>query len=246
MNTITSITNEKVKAVRKLKDKKFRQKEGLFVVEGINILRDIPSSVDIDCFFVEEGIFSEVEGLISAKNAPVYVVSQEVFKSISETVSPSGLVAVVKTPDAKLCGGNLLVLDRVSDSGNLGTIIRTAAATSFLDILLINCADAYSGKVVRATMGGIFNVNILEVSEDEAVEAIKGRDSYALDMGGNSITSFKPATPVAIILGSEAHGVSERLLKAANNIASIPMQNGMESLNVAVAGAIAMYNLTIF
>lgn len=245
MDIITSTSNEKVKAVRKLDNKKFRREAGLFVVEGVNIIKDMPSSVTVGSFFVAEGIYNEVESIISAYNAPVYVVSESVLKSISDTVTPAGLIAVVKIPEPKVSGGNMLILDGVSDSGNLGTIIRTAAAANFNDLFLVNCADAYSGKVVRATMGGIFKVNIFDISLSEAVEILKGYDSYALDMGGKSITVFKPEAPIAIVLGSEAHGVTDTLLSACRHIASIPMLNQMESLNVAVAGAIAMYNLSV-
>lgn len=241
MDTITSVANDKVKLVKKLNIKKYRQEYGLFVVEGVNILKDMPETTQVEYFFATESVFSTVKYIVDRFSAPCYTVTDEVMKSMADTVSPSGLLAVIRITQGKAVNSNALVLDRVSDSGNIGTLIRTAVSAGFCNIYLINCVDVYSGKVARASMGGIFRAQLIDLSEDEAIKALKGYHSIAMDMNGADISLYKPTYPVAIVLGSESQGVSEKLLNSVNTIISLEMQNGMESLNVAVAGGIAMY-----
>lgn len=241
METITSKANEKVKQVKKLSEKKFRDELGLYTAEGFTLLRDMPESVEVQSFFVAEGQEGQAEAITSRFDAPVYAVTEAVMNYIADTVTPSGILAVIRRTDGKPSGGNSLVLDRVSDSGNVGTLLRTAAAFGYTDVYLINTADAYSSKVARSSMGGIFKVNLIEATEEEAISALSNHYKIALDMGGEEIGKAAAKAPVALFLGSEAHGLSENLTASADVVLSIPMQNGMESLNVAVAGAIAMH-----
>ncbi len=243
---ITSTSNEKVKFARKLLQKKYRAEFGLFVVEGVNILKDLPDYVEVESVFVAETVSDEVQNLADKLGGEKFIVSQSVMTSLADTVTPSGLLAVVKTPSPTKCGysSNALFLDGISDCGNLGTLIRTAASLGFLDIYLINCAEAYSTKTVRASMGGIFRVNLFDCSYDVALAHLTHYHSVAMDMNGEDISCFNPKTPTAIILGSEAHGVSSVIKQSADAVVAIKMQNGMESLNVAVAGGIAMFQLS--
>lgn len=241
METITSVANDKVKLVKKLNIKKYRQEYGMFVVEGINILKDMPETTQVECFFATENVFPTIKYIVDRFSAPCYIVSDEVMKSMADTVSPSGLLAVIRIIQGEAVNSNALVLDRISDSGNLGTLIRTAVSAGFCNIYLINCVDVYSGKTARASMGGIFRAQLIDISEDEAIDALKGYHSIAMDMNGEDISLYNPTYPVAIVLGSESQGVSKRLLQSVNEVVSLEMQKGMESLNVAVAGGIAMY-----
>lgn len=245
MEIITSAKNERVKTVKKLSDKKYRRESGLFVVEGVNIVKDLPLDADVDAFYATQSAAEELLDVFTKFSAPLYVVADGIFAAMGETVTPHGALAVVRLPHPKSRRGNVIVLDGVTDSGNLGAIIRTAAAFGFAGVYTINSADAYSGKTVRASMGGIFKVDIIETTYDGLDSLIENHEVFALDMQGDNLANITPTRPIAIIAGSEAHGVSERLLSRADHVVSIPMCGDMESLNVAVASGIAMFNYTV-
>ncbi len=258
MQIITSTKNQFVKEARSLSQKKFRNQTGLFLVEGINLLRDMPSSVQIKYVLAIPQRENEVEEIFSSKSsdlntnatqsvdftrAQVYYVSDDVMAYVADTVSPYGICAVCTIPKTEfsLPQGNALLLDGVSDPGNLGTIFRTAAACGFCDVYLLDTADIYSPKVVRATLGGLFKVRAIEVNLDEAISLMRGTNSAVLDMGGQNILTNKAVSPVLFVAGNEAHGVRQQLRDEAKNVYSLPMKNNIESLNVAVATAVAMY-----
>ena len=162
---------------------------------------------------------------------------------VADTVSPYGIVAICKMPSTEFAmpKGNAVLLDGVSDPGNLGTILRTAAACDFNDVYLLDTADVFSPKVVRATLGGLFKVRLHEINESDALELMSETNSAVLDMGGMNILQNKPSTPVLLVAGNEAHGVRDSLKGAAKSIYSLPMRNEIESVNVAVATAVSMY-----
>lgn len=243
MEIITSTQNQYVKQARSLKDKKFRLKSGLFVVEGGNIFKDMPEDVSVEYILVTEERFDEIQQLVFSTRTRVYVVSESVMASLSDTVTPYGVVAVLKMPKSRfeMPKGNALLLDGVSDPGNMGTIIRTAAARGFEDVYLLDCVDIYSPKVVRATLGGLFKVRLTEVNEDEAIHLLQNLNSAVLDFGGEDLTTAEINTPVLIVTGSEAHGVRDSVLNNSKRVLTLPMTNGIESLNAAVATAVAMY-----
>ena len=243
MEIITSTQNQFVKQVRSLRDKKFRKQSGLFVVEGGNIFKDMPDGLSVEYILATEERLDEVQKLIFSTRVCVYVVSESVMKSLSDTVTPYGLIAVLKTPQVEFSmpKGNALLLDGVSDPGNMGTIIRTAAARGFEDIYLLDCVDVYSPKVVRATLGGLFKVRLCEVNESEAIALLDNLNSAVLDFGGEDLTKAEINSPILIVTGSEAHGVRDSVLEHSKRILTLPMTNGIESLNAAVATAVAMY-----
>ncbi|MBR7162928.1 MAG: RNA methyltransferase [Clostridia bacterium] len=229
--------------MRSLRDKKFRKQSGLFVVEGGNIFKDMPDGLSVEYILATEERLDEVQKLIFSTRVCVYVVSESVMKSLSDTVTPYGLIAVLKTPQVEFSmpKGNALLLDGVSDPGNMGTIIRTAAARGFEDIYLLDCVDVYSPKVVRATLGGLFKVRLCEVDESEAIALLDNLNSAVLDFGGEDLTKAEINSPILIVTGSEAHGVRDSVLAHSKRILTLPMTNGIESLNAAVATAVAMY-----
>lgn len=241
MEIVTSVQNRTVKLFRSLSEKKFREREGLFPVEGGNISKDIPPSAKVRFVLAVPERLGEAEERFPG--AQVVAVADEVMKSVSGTVTPYGLAAAVELPHFPFAPprGNALLLDGVSDPGNLGTIIRTAAATGFNDVYLLDCADAYAPKSVRASMGGIFRVRACAVTEEEALRLASDTRSAALDMGGKDIFSFPVPSPCLLVAGSEAHGVRQSVLRAVKEVRALPMTGGMESLNVAVAAGIAMY-----
>ena len=252
---ITSTKNQFVKKARSLSQKKFRKESGLFLVEGTNVIKDMPSSVGVEYVLATLQRQGEVERsfgkerseksceVLAFTRAQVYYVSDEVMQYVADTVSPYGIVAICKMPSTEFAmpKGNAVLLDGVSDPGNLGTILRTAAACDFNDVYLLDTADVFSPKVVRATLGGLFKVRLHEINESDALELMSETNSAVLDMGGMNILQNKPSTPVLLVAGNEAHGVRDSLKGAAKSTYSLPMKNEIESLNVAVATAVSMY-----
>ncbi len=243
MDIITSSSNQFVKLTRSLSDKKVRLDTGLFVIEGGVLIKDLPSSVEVEFILAVPEREQEVQKLVDTARAQVYYISDSLMKSLSDTVTPFGIIAVAKKPLTEFClpVGNAILLDGVSDPGNLGTILRTAAACGFNTVYLLNCADCYSPKTVRASMGGIFKVKTVEVTDEQALSLVSATNSAALDMLGEDLTLNGITSPVLLVAGSEAHGVSAPLIEASKTVLSLPMQGGIESLNVAVASAVAMY-----
>jgi TrmH family RNA methyltransferase len=243
MDIISSTKNQYVKEARSLHEKKFRDKTGLFLVEGTNLLKDLPDSVAVEYVFCIEDRLSELEKIFSCTRARVYITSQQVMDFISDTVSPFGIAAVCRKPSEPMRppSGNALLLDGVSDPGNLGTILRTAASAGFDDVYLLKTADVFSPKTVRATLGALFKTRIYIIDEEQAVGIVKNCNSAVLDMDGEDFKKADLNTPVLLIAGSEAHGVSDILRRNAKHAVALKMKNGVESLNVAVAAAVAMY-----
>lgn len=243
MEMIISTKNKNVKDAKSLCEKKFRDSTGLFLIEGINIFKDMTSDVEIKSIFVTENRVKELSDLLDNRQCEVYYVSNGVMDYLSDTVTPYGIVAVCKKnlKQFALPNANALLLDGVKDPGNLGTILRTCLATDFLDVYMLNTVDCFSPKVVRSTLGGLFKVNLYKIDINQAFELLENTFSIALDMGGDSLIENKIQSPVLFVLGSETKGVSDEIKDKVKYIKSLPMLNQIESLNVAVAGAVAMY-----
>jgi len=243
MEVITAPHNPHVKALRALYQRKGRKEAGEYVVEGVNIVKDIPAGVKVDAYYLAESKAWELGYCIKDATAAVYVLKDELMAKVAETITPSGVIAVLPYPQETgdyRQAKRLAVLDGVSDPGNVGTILRSAIAAGFEDVLLLGGADPYSPKVVRASMGGIFSLRIY-VAERETLEW--DHDLYILDMGGTSLFDERPKTPYALVVGSEASGPSAHTESLAHKTVAIPMQGGIESLNAAVAMATAMFVL---
>lgn len=239
---ITSKQNSLIKEIRSLKDKKFRDKLGLFVVEGIKPINEaIDLGVPLSLIISTERAFDAVKKC----DVRIETVSEEVLKSVSEEVTPQGALALAVKPDntVKPPCGNCLLLDGVSDPSNVGAIVRTAAAAGYNDIYLTeDAADAYAQKAVRSSMSGIFRVNVMRGGVSEILNAISLPVCVA-DMDGESVFTFNNKGAVCLVIGNEGHGVSEEVRKRATFTVKIPMENGVESLNAAVSAGILMYNL---
>ena len=240
---ITSKSNPKIKEIASLKEKKFRKKSGLYVVEGYKMVSEALSakkSVKL--------LMGTTEGLarFSCEEIDKIEVSEEVLNYVSDAVTPQGVLAVLseeyvepKTP-IKPC----VLLDGVSDPGNLGTIIRTCAAVGVKDLYLVDCCDAYSPKTVRSSMSGIFFVN-LTVLKREDVALIMGETPVIVaDMNGENVFTFNPPERYCLVIGNEANGVSKEIENLATNTIKIPMAKTSESLNAGVSLAVTLYELT--
>ena len=265
---ITSTSNDQIKKIVKLREKsKERKAEGLFVVEGIRIFKEIPA-MDIDSVYVSE---SFVETYINADkesatdnrydNIPdlfsrvdYTVVADNVFKKLSDTVNPQGVLAVVRMADYTLDevlnnrdkeNSCIVVLDKIQDPGNLGTIIRTGEGAGISAVVMSqDTVDLYNPKVIRSTMGSIFRVPCVIVDDLEAaVNEMKasGVTTYAAHLEGEDISSVELANDRAFLIGNEANGLSDEVANLADKKIKIPMEGEVESLNAAVATAILIY-----
>ncbi len=242
MERISSTANNRIKRVASLKDSSKRREEGLFFAEGVRIVKD--SGVKpIELYVTENHMdFGErYEGV-----CPVYVVTDEVFAKISDTKSPQGVLGVYSIPSVEVkapVGEHAIVLDGVSDPGNVGTVIRTAAACGFKDVYLADSSDPFNPKVVRSSMGGVFRVRINVGSISEILSTLKdfGASVCTLDMGGESVFDTDIPLPVALVLGSEARGASEESRERSDKIIALPMKDDTESLNAGVSAGVAMY-----
>ena len=239
---INSRSNQYIKKIRSLKDKKFRDEFNLYLVEGVKLVREVLSlNLPIESIIATEDGFNKLA--VAVNENLVTKVTESVFESISNEVTPQGVLAVVKKQiSEKIDNGASVFLDGVADPGNVGAIIRTAAASGYKNVYLAHgSADAYSPKSVRASMGGIFKVNIIEGEREQLIKKIK-EPIVVADMLGKNLFEFEKGE-YCLVIGNEGNGVSEQLKKIAQHIVSIPMQNGMESLNASVSAGILMYAL---
>lgn len=244
---ITSSKNKLVCELKKLKQKKYREQNGLFLSEGYRNVCDSISK-EIPRMILMEKDFSEPVCL--PETAEIYRVTDSVLKEICDTKTPQGIVAVFPIPQAKeVTSQSVLLLNGVSDPGNLGTILRTALASGFSDIILDEtCADVFAPKVVRSAMSAIFSLNLIRVKDlADSVSALQERGytvyGAALTEDAKSIYQTKFSEKTAIMMGSEANGITEELLGKLDQVYIIPMNPEIESLNVAVAAGISMYEV---
>lgn len=241
MKTISSTQNSQIKLIRSLSNKKARLNNRLFVVEGGNIVKDMPISYARE-FFIKESELDKFLEIAESKGGEITVVKDSIFDSICDTITPSGILALCDIPNAEAISGNVvMVLDGVTDSGNIGTIIRTATAMGVKDVVCVESADVFSPKVVRSTMGGIFHVNVINCTRAEVKELLYGYDVLTLDMMGENVYEHRISNKSAIVVGNEAHGISDEIASIATKVLSIPMPGrNMESLNAGVSASIAL------
>lgn len=239
---ITSKQNSLIKQVRSLLDKKFRDKLNLYVVEGNKIVQEaIDLNLPIEIVLgTEKGL-----NLIDLKGVKSELVTDEVFSSISVEKSPQGVLCVIKKPSNELTApnGNCILLDGVADPNNVGAIIRTAAASGYNTIYTTeSCADPFSPKATRCSMSGVFRVKIVRATVEEILSVVS-LPIYVADMGGENVFTHKRKSDICLVIGNEGHGVSDYLKQRADFTVSIPMENGVESLNASVSAGLLMYNL---
>ena len=240
---ITSKSNPKIKEIVSLKDKKFRKKSGRFVVEGYKMVSEALSAKK-----QVELLVGTSEGLARflCNEIDKIEVSEDVFNYVSDAVTPQGVLAVLKEEFAepktpiKPC----VLLDGVSDPGNMGTIIRTCAAAGVKDIFLVDCCDVYSPKTVRSSMSGIFFVNLTVLKREDVASIMGDTPIIVADMNGENVFNFTPPEKYCLVIGNEANGVSNEVRNLATYTVKIPMATTSESLNAGVSLAVLIYELT--
>ena len=238
---ITSKQNALIKEIRSLTDKKNRDELNLFVVEGSKLVKEaLASDYSIKAIVGTEQGLALVGDFLGNR---IEQVSQEVFDYISTEKSPQGVLSIVyKKENSPIKDGRCLFLDGVSDPSNVGAIIRTAAASGYNCIYSCNSADPYNSKALRASMGGIFKVNFINVIREDFIQSTN-MPILVADMQGVNAFDFEIDGDFCLVIGNEANGVSSFVKSKATHTISIPMQNGMESLNASVSAGILMYSL---
>lgn len=253
---ITSNQNSKVKLVRALLGRaKERREVGKFVIEGVRLVEEAANrdwrfeTVLYDDSLSERGK-SQVESLRS-RGIDVEEISTDLMKSLSETETPQGILAILailqfSNPLISTPLDFVLIPDQIRDPGNLGTLLRSAAATGVQAVLLPpETTDAFAPKVLRAGMGAHFRVPIREMGWDEIHDVCKlaGLQVLVADMEGKSCWEMDLKQSLALIVGGEAEGASEQARKLATQKISIPMAGNVESLNAGVAGSVLMFEV---
>jgi len=236
----SSIQNEKIKNIKKLRDKKYRDKEELFIVEGINLVEEAYKNNLLKTLIV-------LEGSDYSLDVDTMVVTEKVMKFLSELDTPNEVMGICYKLKESEVTGNVLILDRIQDPGNLGTIIRSAVAFDISTIILSkDTVDLYNPKVLRSTQGLLFNVNILIRDLDEYIRKLKeeGYIIYGTKVdNGKNLKDITKKDKYAVIMGNEGKGVNDTLLSMCDEYIYIPMNEKCESLNVGVATSIILYEM---
>lgn len=249
MDFIQTTKNKAYKYIKSLKQKKARCEEGAFTVEGIKSVNDALNAGMRSRMLAMSASFYENGGKERFSDHSAIVVKDEIFGGLCDTQTPQGVIAVFDMFDEKAFAinedGLYIYCDRVSDPGNLGTIIRTADAAGFDGVMLSpGCADLYSPKTVRASMGSFFHIALKDNVGIPELSALR-QSGFKLYSGALSDDS-KPYTdpdfrlPSVIIVGNEANGICDEILAESEHII-IPIYGRAESLNVGVAAAVLMY-----
>ncbi|OEF99426.1 hypothetical protein BHF71_01750 [Vulcanibacillus modesticaldus] len=254
MEIIESINNPKVKQWYKLLNKKGRDKSGQYIIEGIKLIKEaIRFGQKIETIIVDhsKGLPEEFLELYSSDKKKFFTVSKPVFEKLSETETPQGIMAIIKKQELtakKLLTENnnfILLLDKIQDPGNLGTIIRSADAAGVDAIVLGNgTVELYNPKVIRSAMGSVFHLPILSADLDEIIAGLKqknvkivGTSPYAK----HDYFKIDFSEKIAILVGNESKGLSKERQEQVDQMVKIPIVGQAESLNVAMATSIVLF-----
>ena len=263
VKTVTSTANPLVKRIKALAMKKNRDREGVFLAEGRKLLTDaMDRGWEIDTVVCSRGMaadagFAATIAKCRAAGADILEVSEKVLGTISRRDNPQMVIAVVRqrwqAPADLLArlnapGDVVIALDRVRDPGNLGTIIRAADAAGAKGILLVgDCTDAFSLEAIRATMGSVFHVPLARASEPEFIAMVRNAGQAIQTVGTHLKGAVDYRTvrwqknPVILLMGNEQQGLTEALAAACSDLVFIPMAGQADSLNLAVATGIVLF-----
>lgn len=240
---ITSLDNERIKKYHKLKKKKYRDEYGEYIVEGMHLVMEAFKKGMIIELILEEDEIIPFPG-------PYVYIGHDIVSKVSTMECPSTIMALCKKIERdELIGDRILILDQIQDPGNLGTIIRSAAAFNIDTVVLSeNTVDLYNPKVLRATQGMFFNVNIIHRKTDEIITILRNLDipvygtrvEYGEDV---SALGKRDKKKFAVVVGNEGNGVRSEVNEMCDRYLYIKMNEAVESLNVGVAASILLYEL---
>lgn len=251
---ITSAANQHVKQVIAWQTKsKERRKDKVFLVEGVKMFEEAPESRILEVY-VSESAYEKANEDIKNKLDRVgfNLITDDIFKKMSDTQTPQGILTVVKQPEYRLediikaDNPLLVVLENLQDPGNLGTIVRTGEGAGITGVILSKTTvDIYNPKTIRATMGSIYRVPFVYVEDlkDTLVQMKEaGITSYAAHLkGDNYYSSFSFTQPTAFLIGNEGNGLTDEISEIADHYLKIPMEGKVESLNAAIATSLLIY-----
>ena len=256
---ITAKDNDKIKYTKSLLKSKNRNKESKFIIEGYRILTlAIECRAKLDYVFINEDFEKKQEHkefleILKKKDIRVYKTTNKIFEDLTDTENTQGIIGVVKfkqrTLEENLTDDNrfVLILDRIQDPGNMGTIIRTADAAGVDAIIALKgCVDIYNPKVIRSTMGSIFDMNIIHCTQEECLRELKSKDFNIVSSYLNTDNYYHETDygkKVALVIGNEANGVNDELIDESDILVKIPIYGNAESLNAAISSAILMYEI---
>lgn len=235
---ISSKQNDKIKEVLKLRKSSYQKEVGLFIVEGFHLIEMASNSNLLDAVYTLEEI-KNIDASI-----PQYIINKDILDKISNYKNSQGALGIVRIKNHQEVQSNLvLYLDDVQDPGNVGTILRTALAFDFLDVILSNnSCSVYNEKVIQASQGAIFDLNI-QNGDSSLLKELKNKGYRVIATSLQSsipLEKLNISEKIVLVLGNEAHGVSKEILDIANESIRIDIDK-IDSLNVAIAGAISMY-----
>lgn len=248
---ITSKDNDTIKFLKKLKDKKYRDQENAYIIEGAKLIKEaIQENIKIKMVILCDGCSAEnaIDSDLKYEIAKYecICVSEKIFLGLTNVVNPQGILAVVEknnnTNEIDYNDNLFLILDDLQDPGNMGTILRTADSINLKQIIVSKgSADVYNPKVVRSTMGAIFRIKVIE--SDDLSKTIKEMKKHKIKVAATSLQTDKSIYDInyektAIVIGNEANGVSDKVLETVDKKIKIPMAGKTESLNASVATAI--------
>ena len=240
MEIISSKSNSKIQDAKKLLDKKYRDKTGLFLVETKKVIQEaINCGLKPVCLFILQDRQNIFEGFES-----VYFVKDSVLKELSSTVTTDGYIAVFKQKNQtkEYAGGRFLILDNLQNPDNFGAIMRTALACNFNQIFCINCVSQYNPKTLRSSMGNQFKLKIVNIDYEDITLLFKNATIYTASMQGENIflTTDFPQN-CGFVIGNEGNGISEQIKSLVKNTLCLPMENDTESLNASISASVIMY-----
>ena len=271
---IESRNNPKYKTWLKLKTARGRKKEGAFIIESHKLIADAAlSGINVDALLVDEalsdlakdrlivtiedrGLKADFKAFAKPDLPEPFILNSRLFRNLSEMESSDGVMAVCSGRlesnfEGQTDGQRVLILDRIRDPGNLGTLLRSAEAFNFKSVICIDSCDISNYKVLRASMGSAFRLSIYKTGYEyglEKLEKWKSESSYRWyggDMGGLDFRKIQACDKMALVIGNEGGGLSDWFKSRLDKVIKIPMQGLVESLNAAVSGSILMERLAL-
>lgn len=245
------ITKSDVKYIQSLSHKKFREGEGVFIVEGVKMVKELIEEFPFQILHVYAlQSWVDKSSISTSISCPISVVSQGDLERISQLKSANEVLCLVKIPKALSraiqLSGLTLVLDQIQDPGNLGTIIRTCDWFGIKQIICsTDTVDAYNPKTVQSAKGSLLRVELLYTSLSTFLRSVKDIPVYAAVLDGQSVLEVKFEHPAVLVIGNEANGISEEVLQFTTHKIAIPKIGRAESLNAAIASAIIISNMQL-
>ncbi|MDD3171139.1 MAG: RNA methyltransferase [Bacilli bacterium] len=239
MKKITSINNEFIKELNKLHEKKERDKRQQFIIEGFHLIQEAKRYLDLVLIVDEKDEVAGIENIL---------VTKEIITKLSFTKTPQNIIGICHYFDEnQLTGERFLILDNVQDPGNLGTLVRSALGFNIDQVIMsIDSVDMYNDKFIRATQGAVFKMRMIKRDLIEAILDLKERNVLIIGTSLKAsidLDSLSSINKYALVLGNEANGVSDDILKLVDTSVKIRTNSLLESLNVGVAGGIILYYL---